>query len=780
MGTLGKIEHSVKIGDSELRFEGGRLAQQAGGSVVASMGDTTVLTTTTASSNTKEFLGFFPLTVDVEERMYAAGRIPGSFFRREGRPGENAVLTARLIDRPLRPTFREGIRNEVQIVNTILQTGQVDPYDVVAINASSVSTMLAGIPFDGPVAGLRYALLSDGSWVAFPTHDQLDTDVVFQMVVAGRLDGDEVAILMVEADATEQAVKLIEAGAPEPTEEMIGDALADVKPLIRDLCEAQQAFVDELGPSEPGEFPHFTDYDDEVAAQVEDYAEERLREIYRQRDAKQEQTEKVFSLRDETAEHLKENGPEHLDEDERAKQAKQAFKALEKKVVRTSIVEDGVRVDGRGPKDIRRLAAEVGVLNRVHGSSLFERGETQVVNVLALGMLRDAQRIDSLDPEEEKRYMHHYNMPPYSTGEAGRIGSPKRREIGHGLLAERALLPVVPDEEEWPYAMRLVSDVVSSNGSTSMASVCGSSLSLMDGGVPIHAPVGGIAMGLIAEGDKYTTLTDIQGVEDFFGDMDFKVAGTREFVTALQLDTKLSGIPSEVLQDALLQAREARMTILDVMDEALAEPRAEVHDTAPRVMSFTIPLDKVGEVIGPKGKVIREITEDTGADIDVSDDGTQGIVRIYAAEGEAAQEAADRINAIANPVVPKEGERYQGTIVKTVDFGAFVSLTPGIDGLLHISKIGNKAGRRLDHAEEFVSVGDKVHVEVKEVRPGGKYSLDYVDDGGGDDRGGDGRDSGGDRRSDVRGEDAGSGPDTADDDGDDGGGRTRTRTRTRE
>jgi polyribonucleotide nucleotidyltransferase len=779
MGALGKTEHSIKIGDSELRFEGGRVAQQAGGAVVASMGDTTVLTTTTASAQTKEFLGFFPLTVDVEERMYAAGRIPGSFFRREGRPGENAILTARLIDRPLRPTFREGIRNEVQIVNTILQTGQVDPYDVVAINASSVSTMLAGIPFDGPVAGLRYALLSDGSWVAFPTHDQLDTDVVFQMVVAGRVDGDDVAILMVEADATEHAVKLIEAGAPQPTEEMIGAALDEVKPLIRQLCEAQQAFVDEVGVRDAGEFPHFADYSDAVVTQVEEYAEERLRAIYRERLAKQDQADKVFALRDEAVEHVREHGPEDLDEEERAKQAKQAYRSLEKKVVRTSIVDDGVRVDGRGPRDIRRLAAEVGVLNRVHGSSLFERGETQVVNVLALGMLRDAQRIDSLHPEEEKRYMHHYNMPPYSTGEAGRIGSPKRREIGHGLLAERAVLPVVPNEEEWPYAMRLVSEVVSSNGSTSMASVCGSSLSLMDGGVPIYAPVGGIAMGLIAEGGRYTTLTDIQGVEDFFGDMDFKVAGTREFVTALQLDTKLSGIPSDVLADALFQAREARLEILDVMEAAIAEPREQVHDSAPRVMTLTIPLDKVGEVIGPKGKVIREITEDTGADIDVSDDGTEGTVRIYAAEGEAAQEAADRINAIANPVVPKEGERYQGTVVKTVDFGAFVSLTPGVDGLLHISKIGNKAGRRLEHAEEFVSVGETVHVEVKEVRPGGKYSLDYVDEGGQPRGDGDReRDRGETRDAEPAREPAGG---DGGGDGDSGGReRRRTRTRTRE
>jgi polyribonucleotide nucleotidyltransferase len=772
MGALGKIEHTVDIQGKTLRFEGGKIAPQAGGAVVASLGDTTILTTTTASAQPKEFLGFFPLTVDVEERMYAAGKIPGGFFKREGRPSENAILTARLIDRPLRPTFSEGLRNEVQIVNTILQTGQVDPYDAVAINASSVSTMLAGVPFDGPVAGARYAMLKDGSWVAFPTYDQLDTDVVFQMVVAGRVTDDgEVAILMIEADATEQAVDLIAAGAPQPTEEVISQAVEDVKGVLRQLCEAQQELVDGVGPRDAGEFPVFVDYEDAVFEAVESFAADRLNEVYLGAGRKQEQREEIGVIRDEAIAHLKENGPDHLDEEERAKQAKQAFRSVEKKIVRRLITEKGLRVDGRAPGDIRPLSAEVGVLNRVHGSSLFQRGETQVLNILALGMLRDAQRLDTLHPEEEKRYMHHYNMPPYSTGEAGRIGSPKRREVGHGLLAERAVLPVVPDEDDWPYAMRLVSEVVSSNGSTSMASVCASTLSLMDGGVPIHAAVGGIAMGLIHEGGKYTTLTDIQGVEDFFGDMDFKVAGTREFVTALQLDTKMTGIPSEVLADALNQARDARMAILDVMVEAIDEPRSEVADSAPRVMQIVIPLDKVGEVIGPKGKVIREITEETGADIDVDDDGARGLVRIYAADGSAAQAAADRVNAIANPVVPKEGERYQGTVVKTTDFGAFVSLTPGVDGLLHISKLGQKAGRRLQHAEEAVNVGDVVHVEVKEVRPGGKYSLDYVDA-----EGDDGRRDGPPR--DER-------PERGDEDrrekpSDEGRSRSRTRTRTRE
>ncbi|MFN2556691.1 MAG: polyribonucleotide nucleotidyltransferase [Nitriliruptorales bacterium] len=737
MGKLGTYERTVEIDGKILRFESGKLARQAGGAVVASMGDTTVLTTTTASGSSREHLDFFPLTVDVEERMYAAGKIPGGFFKREGRPSENAILTARLIDRPLRPTFADGLRNEIQVVNTVLQTGLVDPYDVVAINASSLATLLAGVPFDGPVAGVRYAMLRDGSWVAFPTFQQLDDEAVFQMVVAGRVagqDGDgDVAILMVEADAPEHAWRHVEAGGPEPTEERIGEAIESVKPILRALCEAQQAFVDEVGVRAAGDFRLYEDYSPEVYELVERIGATPLRDAYTNEGTKQERAELVGAVREETLRQVLAEVREELGEDELNKQARQAFRSLEKRIVREMITRSGTRVDGRSPREIRPVSAEVGVLDRVHGSSIFQRGETQVVNILALGMLRESQRLDTLHPEEEKRYIHHYNMPPYSTGEVGRIGSPKRREIGHGLLAERALLPAVPDEEEWPYAIRLVSEVVGSNGSTSMAAVCASTLSLMDGGVPIRAPVAGIAMGLIHEGGHYTTLTDIQGVEDFFGDMDFKVAGTERFVTALQLDTKLSGIPSDVLSAALLQAREARLAILEVMTSAIGEPRPHVKATAPQVTTITIPSDKIGELIGPKGKVIREITEETGADIDVEDDGARGVVRIYASSRDQAQAAADRVNAIANPTIPKEGERYHGTIVKTMDFGAFVSLTPGVDGLLHISKIGQKAGRRLEHAEEAVNVGEKVWVEVKEVRPGGKYSLDYVEGGEGSD-----------------------------------------------
>ncbi len=694
MGALGTHEHSVEIDGKTITFEAGRLASQAGGSVVASLGDTKVLTTTTAGP-TKDFLPFFPLTIEVEERMYAAGRIPGSFFAREGRPGEAAILTCRLTDRPLRPTFVEGLRNEVQVVNTVLQTAQFDPYDVIAMNASSVSTMLSGLPFHGPVASVRYALNRNGEWIAFPSFEELEEDVVFQMVIAGRVDGDEVAILMIEAEATPDAVVKIDMGAPKPTEELIGEAIQSVKPIIRDLCQAQQDFVDRVGVRQVGEFKLFHDYTDEVFDRVLALGGDKVREIYGDHGSSKEAKDEALQAAkaEVIEEYLAEQG-EDVDLDELRKQAGAAFRSVEKKVVRQLVTETGTRIDGRGATDIRPLKADVGVLPHTHGSGIFERGETQVLSVLALGTTRAAQRIDSLDPVEHKLFMHHYNMPPYSTGEAGRVGSPKRREIGHGLLAERAIKPVLPDTDTWPYAMRIVSDVLSSNGSTSMGSVCGSSLALMDGGVPIHAPVAGIAMGLIYENGTYTTLTDIQGVEDFYGDMDFKVAGTREFVTALQLDTKLTGIPSDVLADALLQARDARFQILDVMDETIAEPRDEVAPTAPRVEIVYIPQDKIGDVIGPRGKIIKELVEATGAQIDVDEEGGQGVVKIYANEKSVADDAVSRINAIANPVLPEEGERFNATVVKTVDFGAFVSLTPGTDGLLHISELSNIVGKR--------------------------------------------------------------------------------------
>ncbi|MFP4311187.1 MAG: polyribonucleotide nucleotidyltransferase, partial [Nitriliruptoraceae bacterium] len=731
VGKLGQHEHTVEIDGRSITFEAGTLAAQAGGAVVLSLGDTKVLSTTTASKQPKDFLPFFPLTIEVEERMYANGRIPGSFFKREGRPSENAILVCRLTDRPLRPTFAEGLRNEVQVVNTIIQTTQVDPYDVVAMNGASLSTMLSGLPFAGPVAAVRYAMMRDGDWVAFPTFAELEEEAVFNMVISGRVEEDgEVAILMIEAEATPDAWVKVDMGGTAPTEQVVGQAIEDVKPIIRQLCEAQQAFVDEVGVRDAGEFPLFLDYTEEVFDAVWAAAEAKVLEVYRQSElSKEGKDEAISAVRADVVEAVAAAGIGDLDEETLRKQAAEAFRSTEKKVVRRLIVDEGYRVDGRSVTELRPLTAEVGVLPKTHGSALFQRGETQVLSVLALGTTRDSQRLDTLDPQDEKLFMHHYNMPPYSTGEAGRVGSPKRREIGHGALAERALIPVLPDTDEWPYAMRVVSDVLSSNGSTSMGSVCAASMALMDGGVPTHGQVAGIAMGLVYENGKYTTLTDIQGVEDFFGDMDFKVAGPEGFITALQLDTKLAGIPADVLQDALLQAREARLEILDVMNAAISEPRDEVADGAPRVEIVHIPQDKIGAVIGPRGAIIKELVEETGAQIDVDEEGGRGVVRIYATSAAIAQDALDRINAIANPQLPEKGERYHATVVKTVDFGAFVSLTPGTDGLLHISELSRMKGKRLGHAEEAVEVGEQILVEVLDVLDGGrKFKLQFVGD----------------------------------------------------
>ncbi|MBA2577423.1 MAG: polyribonucleotide nucleotidyltransferase [Euzebyaceae bacterium] len=729
--TLGTTEASAKIGDAEIRFESGKLAGQAGGAVVAHLGETILLVTSTASRSPKEHLDFFPLTVDYEEKMYAAGKIPGGFFKREGRPSENAILTARLVDRPMRPTFDDGLRNEIQILITTLSADQVHTPDVLAINGASMATMLAGIPFDGPVAGVRMAMDRDGAWRVFPTFPYLSEEAVFDLVVAGRLNPEsgEVDILMVEAEATENAVAMIEMGATKPTEEVLGQALQDAKGYLKQLCDLQLEFLRARGEQPTRTYPLFPTYDSTVFAAIERAVGTDLGAVLS--DAaidKSTRSDKVTALREAAVDAaFADAGDVEISDEELEKQSRNAFKALEKRLIRRRVVNEGVRIDGRGPKDLRKLSAEVGLLPRAHGSGLFTRGETQALNILTLGMLRDAQRLDTIDPNTEKRYIHHYNFPPYSTGETGFMRGPKRREIGHGALAERALLPVIPTKEDFAYALRLVSEVVSSNGSTSMASVCASTLSLMDAGVPIAAPVAGIAMGLISEDGRYTTLTDILGAEDAFGDMDFKVAGTSEFVTALQLDTKLSGIPADVLGEALGQAREARTEILQVIIDCIPEPRAEMNPHAPRVLVEYIPGDKIGEVIGPKGKIIREITEETGADINIDDVDGRGVVHIYSADSAKAQMALDRIRAIANPVVPKEGERYFGTVVKTADFGAFISLTPGSDGLLHISKLPKPEGQRLGHADEAVTVGQKMWVEVVEVKDGRKFSLAMVE-----------------------------------------------------
>jgi polyribonucleotide nucleotidyltransferase len=719
------------FGTRTIRFETGRLAQQAAGAVVAYLDDENMLlSATTAGKNPKDHFDFFPLTIDVEERMYAAGRIPGSFFRREGRPSTDAILTCRLIDRPLRPSFVDGLRNEIQVVVTIMSLDPNELYDVLAINAASASTQISGLPFSGPVGGVRVALI-DGTWVGFPTVEQLER-AVFDMVVAGRVvashDGkSDVAIMMVEAEATDNVVELIAGGAQAPTETVVAEGLEAAKPFIAALCAAQQELAD-AAAKPTGHYPVFPDYGDDVYESVSSAAIDELAAALTI-SGKAERNNRTDEIKAEVLARLADTYAG------REKEVSAAFRALTKKLVRQRILTDHFRIDGRGITDIRALSAEVAVVPRAHGSALFERGETQILGVTTLDMVKMAQQIDSLGPETSKRYMHHYNFPPFSTGETGRVGSPKRREIGHGALAERALVPVLPSVEEFPYAIRQVSEALSSNGSTSMGSVCASTMALLNAGVPLKAPVAGIAMGLVSDdieveaGDggksterRFVTLTDILGAEDAFGDMDFKVAGTKEFVTALQLDTKLDGIPSQVLAGALSQARDARLTILEVMAEAIDAPD-EMSPYAPRVTTIRVPVDKIGEVIGPKGKIINAITEETGAQISIEDDGT---VFVGATDGPSAQAAIDRINAIANPQLPKIGERFLGTVVKTTDFGAFVSLLPGRDGLVHISKLGK--GKRIAKVEDVVHVGDKLRVEIADIDKRGKISLLPVSD----------------------------------------------------
>ena len=707
------------FGTRTIRFETGRLAQQAAGAVVAYVDDETMLlSATTASKNPKDHFDFFPLTIDVEERMYAAGRIPGSFFRREGRPSTDAILTCRLIDRPLRPTFISGLRNEIQVVVTILSLDPKDLYDVLAINAASASTQISGIPFSGPVGGVRVALI-EGTWVAFPTVEQLER-AVFDMVVAGRKTADDVAIMMVEAEATDNVIELIAGGAGAPTESVVAEGLEAAKPFIAALCTAQQELADKAAKP-TAEYPVFPDYQDDVFYAVSSVATDELAKALTIA-GKEERNDRTDEIKVEVLARLADTY------EGREKEVGAAFRSLTKKLVRQRILTDHFRIDGRGITDIRALSAEVAVIPRAHGSALFERGETQIMGVTTLDMVKMAQQIDSLGPEKSKRYMHHYNFPPYSTGETGRVGSPKRREIGHGALAERALMPVLPSVEEFPYAIRQVSEALSSNGSTSMGSVCASTLSLLNAGVPLKAPVAGIAMGLVSDDvevdgkteRRFVTLTDILGAEDAFGDMDFKCAGTKDFVTALQLDTKLDGIPSQVLAGALAQAKDARITILEVMAEAIDAPD-EMSPYAPRVTAIKVPVDKIGEVIGPKGKMINSITEQTGASISIEDDGT---VFVGATDGLSAQAAIDMINAIANPQLPKIGERFLGTVVKTTDFGAFVSLLPGRDGLVHISKLGR--GKRINKVEDVVKVGNKLRVEIADIDNRGKISLVLV------------------------------------------------------
>jgi polyribonucleotide nucleotidyltransferase len=714
--TAEAVIDNGEFGTHKLKFETGKLAKLAAGSCVVTLDDETViLSATTAGKQPREGFDFFPLTVDVEEKMYAIGRIPGSFFRREGRPSEDAILTCRLIDRPLRPSFVKGLRNEVQVVETILSLDPDHLYDVVAINAASLSTQISGLPFSGPIGGVRVALIK-GQWVAFPNHSQLD-EATFDMVIAGRVtESGDVAIMMVEAESTPKTLSLLanveETGAVAPTEEVVAQGIDAAKPFIKILCDAQQEVASHAA-KETREFPLFLDYTEDI---YEALASEFSGELA-----------KVLTIagkaeREAETDRVKAEAKERLASrfEGQDKEVSGAFRALTKKLVRERIIRDGLRIDGRGLADIRQLSAETHVLPRVHGSALFQRGETQVLGVTTLNMLRMEQMIDTLNPERTKRYMHNYNMPPYSTGETGRVGSPKRREIGHGALAERALLPVLPTREEFPYAIRQVSEAIGSNGSTSMGSVCASTMALLDAGVPLKGMVAGIAMGLIHEGGEYVTLTDILGAEDAFGDMDFKVAGTQDVITALQLDTKLDGIPASVLAGALTQARAARLTILDVMRGAISAP-GEMSPYAPRILTLKVPVDKIGEVIGPKGKMINSIQDDTGAEITIEDDGT---IYVGATDGPSAEAARTAINSIANPHMPEVGERFLGTVVKTTTFGAFISLLPGKDGLLHVTQIRKlHGGKRIDNIDDVIKVGDKIQVEIREIDDRGKLSL---------------------------------------------------------
>ncbi|MGD0379365.1 MAG: polyribonucleotide nucleotidyltransferase [Acidimicrobiales bacterium] len=703
--------------DRTLSYEAGKLALQADGAVLGRIGNTMVLVAATASRGVREGADFFPLTVDIEERMYAAGKIPGSFFRREGRATDQAILTCRLIDRPLRPSFPEGFRNEVHVVGTIFAADQINPHDVLAINTASAALMLSGIPFDGPVGAVRIAWSTEGTWIPHPTYQEGDASC-FELVVAGRAlseeAGSEIAIMMVEAGGTEDSWKYYEEGAPKVTEEVLADGLEVAKTWIRESIELQRALVAKVGAKPTIPYELFTDYKDDVFERVVAVGSDAVAKA----NTITEKAERNAALDEATVSIMAQLSPEFP---EREREIKSAVRSLTKKIVRKRIVEEGVRIDGRGTADIRPLSAEVGLLPTTHGSALFQRGETQVLNVTTLGMPRMNQLLDTIGIHEHKRYMHHYNFPPFSTGETGFMRGPKRREIGHGLLAERALLPVVPSQEEFPYTLRLVSDVLSSNGSTSMASVCGSSLSLMDAGVPIKAPVAGIAMGLVYDEGTYVTLTDILGAEDAFGDMDFKVAGTRDAVTALQLDTKIDGLPADVLGKALHQARDARLIILDVMAGAISAPRPEVSENAPKIVSFQIPVDRIGEVIGPKGKVINSLQAETGADIAVDDDGMFGIVTIGAKDGGAVSEAKRRIFLIVDPPEAEVGAIYPGKVVNITKFGAFVNILPGRDGLLHISKVGG--GKRVDRVEDVLSLGQDLEVKVDDIDPQGKVSL---------------------------------------------------------
>ena len=718
MGNMNPEPQSVerKIGDKVFTFETGRLAGQAGGAVVAYVGETSLLATATGSPP-RAGGDFFPLTVDVEERMYAAGKIPGGFFRREGRASEKATLLCRLIDRPMRPAFPDGFRNEVHVVVTVMSVDGSNPMDTLAVNAASAALSLSDLPFEGPVGCVRLSHI-DGQWVANPTHEE-ETDSTIELVVAGRKNpAGEIDIMMIEAGATERCFELIEAGATAPNEELLADGIEASKAYIAEVIALQEELVGLVGApkgsvgGDDADYQLFADYQDDVYERVRAEAEGSIKEAV-SITVKADRRKRLADVGAEVTERL---GEEFA---EREGEIAAALRSLTKKLVRTRIVEENQRLDGRGVDEVRPIWTQVGIVPRVHGSGLFTRGETQALSIATLGMQRMEQMIDDLSPEDRKRYMHHYNFPPYSTGEAGFMRGPKRREIGHGALSEKAIFPVIPSKDDFPYTIRVVSEILSSNGSTSMASVCGSSLALMDAGVPLRGGkhVGGVAMGLVAEGDRFIPLTDILGDEDAFGDMDFKVAGTEDVVTAMQLDTKISGVPASVLGDALQAAKKARLHIISKMNESLTSPRPELATYAPRVLAIKVPVDKIGEVIGPKGKNINMITTTTGVEIDIDEDGT---IRIGSTDQESAERAAQMIEETVNPRMPEVGERIAGIVVKTTTFGAFVNIAPGRDGLVHISKLGEG---RIDRVEDAVNVGDQIEVEVTDIDRQGRINL---------------------------------------------------------
>jgi polyribonucleotide nucleotidyltransferase len=716
-----RVSGPVSGTDKSLSFETGKLAQQSQGAVLASIGRTTVLATANAAKEVRPGTDFFPLTIDVEERAYAAGKVPGSFFRREGRPTEDAILTCRLTDRPLRPAFPEGFRNETQVVLTVMGADMANPHDVLSINAASASLMISGIPFDGPIGAVRIAHSQSGDWIPHPTYEEGEAST-FELVVAGRqLDNGDVAIMMVEAGGTAKSFEYYEAGAPKVDEKVLAGGLEACKVWIKESIALQRQLVASViatqGPIVPMTYTPQLDYTQDVFDAVAAIAADGVAKAITI-SAKAERNAATDAASAQAIEKLCGEGSEFAG---REREVKEAVRSLTKKAVRKRIVDDGLRIDGRGPRDLRPVSSEVTVLPTAHGTGLFQRGETQVLNVVTMAMPRMNQLMDTLSPETHKYFLFHYNMAPWANGETGRVGTPKRREIGHGALAARALLPVLPSQEEFSYTLRLVAEVLASNGSTSMASVCSGSLALMDAGVPVKAAVAGIAMGLVYAEGKYTTLTDILGAEDAFGDMDFKVAGTSEFITALQLDTKIEGIPADVLAAALDQAKEARTEILANMNACIAQPRAEVAATAPKIISITIPMDKIGEVIGPKGKVINTIQQETGADIAVDDDGSVGIVTIGAVEASKMEEAKARILAIVDPPKADVGATYMGRVVNVTKFGAFVNILPGRDGLVHISKLGK--GKRINNVEDVLTLGQEIEVIVEEIDEKGKVSL---------------------------------------------------------